>query len=164
MFETPFTVVGNIVTNPVRLRFGDQELFKFRVASNSRRRTASGTWEPGNSLYVTVNCWGNLARGVSASLGRGDAVVVVGHLYTSEYEDKEGVRRSSVEVRATAVGPDLSRCTAKVELLPKPGGTPAAPDADPSAAPDDDRPDTADDDADEPEVAVLDSEVLPLSA
>jgi single-strand DNA-binding protein len=164
MFETPITVVGNIVTNPVRLRFGDQELFKFRVASNSRRRSASGTWEPGNSLYVTVNCWGNLARGVSASLGRGDAVVVVGHLYTSEYEDKEGVRRSSVEVRATAVGPDLSRCTAKVELLPKPSGTGLAPDADPSAALDDERPDTADDETDEPEVAVLDSGALPLSA
>lgn len=117
MFETPFTVVGNIITNPVRLRFGDQELYKFRVASNSRRRSADGTWEPGNSLYVTVNCWGNLARGVSASLGKGDSVVVVGHLYTNEYEDREGVRRSSVEVRATAVGPDLSRCIARVEKV-----------------------------------------------
>ncbi|AKS36398.1 single-stranded DNA-binding protein [Mycolicibacterium goodii] len=117
MFETPFTVVGNIITNPVRLRFGDQELYKFRVASNSRRRGADGTWEPGNSLYVTVNCWGNLARGVSASLGKGDSVVVVGHLYTNEYEDREGVRRSSVEVRATAVGPDLSRCIARVEKV-----------------------------------------------
>ena len=122
MFETPFTVVGTIVTNPVRLRFGDQELFKFRVASNSRRRGADGNWEPGNSLYVTVNCWGNLARGVSASLGKTDAVIVVGHLYTSEYEDREGTRRSSVEVRATAVGPDLSRCIAKVEQLQRPGG------------------------------------------
>ncbi|OBC15980.1 single-stranded DNA-binding protein [Mycobacterium sp. 852013-50091_SCH5140682] len=164
MFETPFTVVGNIVTNPVRLRFGDQELFKFRVASNSRRRGAGGTWEPGNSLYVTVNCWGNLARGVSASLGKGDAVVVVGHLYTSEYEDKEGVRRSSVEVRATAVGPDLSRCSAKVELLPKPVGTGAAPEADQQAALDGDGPDTADDDVDETEVAALESGALPLSA
>lgn len=164
MFETPFTVVGNIVTHPVRLRFGDQELFKFRVASNSRRRSASGTWEPGNSLYVTVNCWGNLARGVSASLGRGDAVVVVGHLYTSEYEDKDGVRRSSVEVRATAVGPDLSRCIAKVELLPKPGGTGTAPDADQPAALDDERSDTADDEGDEQGAAALDPGVLPLSA
>lgn len=133
MFETPFTVVGNIVTNPVRLRFGDQELYKFRVASNSRRRGADGTWEPGNSLYVTVNCWGNLARGVSASLGKGDSVVVVGHLYTNEYEDREGVRRSSVEVRATAVGPDLSRCIARVEKVQPANG----PRADIAAGPDD---------------------------
>ncbi|MDV3127725.1 single-stranded DNA-binding protein [Mycobacterium sp. 21AC1] len=168
MFETPFTVVGNIVTNPVRLRFGDQELFKFRVASNSRRRTAEGSWEPGNSLYVTVNCWGNLARGVSASLGKGDAVVVVGHVYTSEYDDKEGVRRSSVEVRASAVGPDLSRCIARVEQLQKAsGGTPApgsTTGSDQSAPVGDEQVDRPDDDVDEPADDLLDSGALPLSA
>ncbi|MGV0770235.1 single-stranded DNA-binding protein [Mycobacterium sp. DBP42] len=124
MFETPITIVGNIITDPVRRRFGDQELYKFRVASNSRRRTPDGTWEHGNTLYVTVNCWGHLATGASASLMKGDAVVVVGHIHTSEYDDKDGVRRSSVEVRATAVGPDLSRCTAKVAPLPKPSAGP----------------------------------------
>lgn len=126
MFETPFTIVGNVITDPVRRRFGDQELYKFRVASNSRRRTPDGNWEHGNSLYVTVNCWGNLATGTSASLMKGDAVIVVGHVHTDEYEDKEGVRRSSVEVRATAVGPDLSRCTAKIAPLPKPAAGPVA--------------------------------------
>ncbi|OCB50792.1 single-stranded DNA-binding protein [Mycobacterium vulneris] len=126
MFETPFTIVGNIITDPVRRRFGDQELYKFRVASNSRRRTPDGSWEHGNSLYVTVNCWGNLATGTSASLTKGDAVIVVGQVHTNEYEDKEGVRRSSLEVRASAVGPDLSRCTAKVAPLPKPSAAPAA--------------------------------------
>ncbi|MBU9765842.1 single-stranded DNA-binding protein [Mycobacterium sp. TNTM28] len=136
MFETPFTIVGHIITNPVRLRFGDQELYKFRVASNSRRRTADGTWEQGNSLYVTVNCWGNLATGASASLMKGDAVVVVGHVHTDEYDDKDGVRRSSVEVRATAVGPDLSRHTAKIAPLPKPVAGPA-PAAEDDAAVDD---------------------------
>ena len=77
MFETPITVVGNIVTKPDRKRVGDQELFKFRVASNSRRRTADGNWEPGNSFFVTVNCWGRLVTGVGAALGKGDPVVVV---------------------------------------------------------------------------------------
>jgi single-strand DNA-binding protein len=115
MFETPITVVGNIVTKPDRKRVGDQELIKFRVASNSRRRTADGNWEPGNSFFVTVNCWGRLVTGVGAALGKGDPVVVVGYVYTSEYEDKEGVRRSSVEVRATSVGPDLARCVARIE-------------------------------------------------
>ena len=112
MFETPFTVVGTIVTDPNRRRVGDQEVFKFRVASNSRRRTAEGNWEPGNSLFVSVNCWGKLVKGVGASLGKGDPVIVVGYVYTSEYEDREGIRRSSLEVRATAVGPDLARSIA----------------------------------------------------
>jgi single-strand DNA-binding protein len=90
-------------------------LFKFRLASNSRRRTVDGEWEQGNSLYVTVNCWGRLVTGTAASLVKGDPVIVVGHLYTSEYEDKEGNPRSSVEVRATSVGPDLTRTIARIE-------------------------------------------------
>jgi single-strand DNA-binding protein len=115
MFETPLTVVGNIVNDPIRRTVGDQEVLKFRVASNSRRRVADGTWEPGNSLFVTVNCWGRLVSGVGASLGKGSPVIVVGHVHTSEYEDRDGVRRSTLEMRAGSVGPDLSRCIARVE-------------------------------------------------
>jgi single-strand DNA-binding protein len=115
MFETPLTIVGNIVNDPQRRYVGTQELMKFRVASNSRRRTADGTWEPGNSLFVTVNCWGRLVSGVGASLGKGSPVIVVGQVYTSEYEDRDGNRRSTLEMRATSVGPDLSRCHARIE-------------------------------------------------
>ena len=122
MFETPFHVVGTIITDPVLRRVGDQQVYKFRVASNSRWRTAEGQWEPGNSLYVSVNCWSKgLVKGVGASLGKGDPVIVVGTVHTSEYDDRDGNRRSSVEVRATAVGPDLSRSTATVDR-PKPSG------------------------------------------
>jgi len=105
MFETPITVVGNIVNDPQGRRVGDQEVIKFRVASNSRRRTADGKWEPGNSLFVTVNCWGKLVTGVGAALRKGDPVIVVGHVYTSEYEDRDGNRRSNLEMRAASVGP-----------------------------------------------------------
>lgn len=115
MFETPLTVVGNIVNDPIRRQVGDQEVMKFRVASNSRRRGVDGNWEPGNSLFVTVNCWGKLVSGVGASLRKGSAVIVVGQVHTSEYEDREGIRRSTLEMRATAVGPDLSRCIARIE-------------------------------------------------
>jgi len=116
MFETPLTIVGNVITDPVLRRVGDQQVYKFRVASNSRRRTAEGNWEPGNSLYVSVNCWNKgLVKGVGASLGKGDPVIVVGYIHTSEYDDRDGNRRSSLEVRATAVGPDLARSTASVD-------------------------------------------------
>ncbi|MCV7424202.1 single-stranded DNA-binding protein [Mycobacterium yunnanensis] len=115
MFETPFHMVGTIVTDPILRRVGDQQVLKFRVASNSRRRTPEGVWEPGNSLFVTVNCWGQVVDGVSGVLIKGDPVVVVGTVYTSEYDDKEGNRRSSVEVRASAVGPDLTRATVRIE-------------------------------------------------
>jgi single-strand DNA-binding protein len=164
MFETPITLVGNIVTKPDRRRVGDQELIKFRVASNSRRRTADGNWEPGNSFFATVNCWGRLVTGVGAALGKGDPVVVVGYVYTSEYEDKEGVRRSAVEVRATSVGPDLARCVARIESRRQPSVN--SDDAGESAAADGGG--QGDELADDPEEPGPESAVggtgLPLSA
>jgi single-strand DNA-binding protein len=156
MFETPITVIGNIVTKPDRRRVGDQELIKFRLASNSRRRTADGNWEPGNSFFVTVNCWGKLVTGVGAALGKGDPVVVVGYVYTSEYDDKEGNRRSSVEVRATSVGPDLARCVARIESRRQSSAT--SDDAAESAIADTDEP-IAD-----PEDEADDGKALALSA
>jgi single-strand DNA-binding protein len=121
MFETHLTVVGRIVTDLRRRIVNNQELISFRVASNSRRRNGEGTWEPGNSLFITVNCWGKLVTGVGAALYKGAPVIVVGDVFTSEYEDKDGLRRSSLEMRATAVGPDLSRSIVRLEQpQPKP--------------------------------------------
>lgn len=114
MFETPLTVVGRIITDLRRRQVGDQEVISFRMASNSRRRTHDGNWEPGNTLYITVNCWGKLVTGVGAALGKGRAVIAVGHIYTSEYDDREGVRRSSLEMRATSVGPDLAQSLVQI--------------------------------------------------
>jgi single-strand DNA-binding protein len=149
MFETPLTVVGNVVNDPKRRRVGDQEVLKFRVASNSRRRAGDGTWEPGNSLFITVNCWGRLVSGVGASLGKGSPVIVSGHVYTSEYEDRDGNQRSSLEMRAIAVGPDLSRCIARVEKTVSSGSVPASADAEGD---------------DEAGTAPVDEAPLPLSA
>jgi single-strand DNA-binding protein len=143
MFETPMTVVGRIITDPRRRVVAGQEVISFRVASNSRRRTAEGTWEPGHSLYITVNCWGRLVTGVGAGLYKGAAVIAVGTVHTSEYEDKDGVPRSSLEMRANAVGPDLARVIARIEQPPRTDGEPGRaetgaggdPEADDDVAP-----------------------------
>lgn len=155
MFETPFHMVGTIVTDPIHRRAGHQQVIKFRVASNSRRRTPDGEWEAGNSLFVNVNCWGRLVHG-AAALIKGDPVVVVGHVYTSEYDDREGNRRSSVEVRATAVGPDLARSTVRIDQ-PKRLEAPIDPAAaDPEVA--------TISDTEESEDGEVDDEGLPLTA
>lgn len=128
MFETPMTAVGRIITDPRRRVVAGQEVISFRMASNARRRTSEGAWEPGNSLYITVNCWGRLVTGVGAGLYKGAAVIAVGTVHTSEYEDKDGAKRSSLEMRASAVGPDLARVIARIEQPPRaqPGVEPFA--------------------------------------
>jgi single-strand DNA-binding protein len=85
------------------------------VASNERRfDKEAGRWTDGDRLYLTVTCWRKLASNVLVSLGKGDPVMVTGRVYTRGFE-VEGQKRSVTELEATAVGPDLSRCS--VELV-----------------------------------------------
>ncbi|NGX07194.1 single-stranded DNA-binding protein [Mycobacteroides franklinii] len=115
MFETPVTVIGSIVGDLKRRQVGSDEMIKFRVASNARRRREDGSWVNANSLFINVTCWGRLVTGVGAALGKGAPVIVHGHLHTSEFEDKDGNRRQITEMKAIAVGPDLSRTIARIE-------------------------------------------------
>lgn len=159
MFETPITVVGRIITDFRRRVVAGQEVISFRVASNSRRRTPEGTWEPGQTLYMTVNCWGKLVTGVGAGLYKGAPIIAVGTVHTSEYEDRDGLKRSSLEMRATAVGPDLARAIARIEQSPQ------APDAQGSEPPaDTDTDDQIVDGSDDMADADVESEGLALSA
>jgi single-strand DNA-binding protein len=86
----------------------------FRVASNERRfDKETQSWVNGENLYASVTCWRKLALGVTASLTKGDPVMVTGRLFTRGYEVK-GQTRSVTELEAFAVGPDPSRCVADV--------------------------------------------------
>ncbi|MGC0363282.1 single-strand DNA-binding protein [Rhodococcus sp. 27YEA15] len=117
MYETHATVVGTVITNPVKRQTGSgEEVLSFRMASNTRRRDMStGEWIDGVTLYLTVTCWRRLVTGVGAAIMKGDPVMATGELRTNEYTSKEGFPRSDLELRATAVGADLARCIAKIE-------------------------------------------------
>ena len=113
MYETMVTIIGNLIDNP-RLRRTDKgtDVASFRIASTARKLDkVSGQWVDGNKLFVSVSCWRQLAMNAVDSLRRGDPVVVCGRLSTREYE-KDGHKRTNVELEANAVGHDLSRGTA----------------------------------------------------
>lgn len=114
MKQTTITVVGNLAT-PVDRRDlgGGRAVANFRIAcTESRLDRATGTWHDGDTLFIGVACWRELADNVAATLGRGDPVIVRGRIYTSDYTDKEGRRQSVTEIEADAVGPDLARSRA----------------------------------------------------
>jgi single-strand DNA-binding protein len=116
MKETPVTVVGTLVTDMRPRRIGPDGalVLNFRVACNERRfDSASESWVDGESLYLSASCWRRLAEN-AASLVKGDPVIVRGKLRTREWTTEQGERRSVVELEATAIGPDLARCTATV--------------------------------------------------
>jgi single-strand DNA-binding protein len=115
MNETIVTAVGRVATTVSSHRFGDGAVkASFRLVCNERRREwGSGKWVDGEALYISVTCWRALAENVQHSLHIGDPVVVRGRMYTRQYET-EGRRASVVELDASAIGPDLARCTTVV--------------------------------------------------
>jgi single stranded DNA-binding protein len=129
---TDITVVGNVVTSPSRKRTQSGSVTNFRVASTERRYDrATESWVNGNSFFVDVECWGELAGNVSHSISKGDPVVVVGTIRTDEWESDEG-RRSRPRVRADAVAPNLARGVAEFRKISRPAEpTAAEPPADP---------------------------------
>lgn len=124
---------GNLIDNPVFRTFenSEAELCKFRLAASRRRLTtqkgnngneadgASGAntkevWEDTDQLYIDVECWGQLAVNVAASLKKGLPVLVCGKLVTETWEvdsshpEKEKEMRSKIVLKASHVAFDLS--------------------------------------------------------
>jgi single-strand DNA-binding protein len=113
------TVIGNVVDSPVRRRAGSGEVTKFRVASTDRWfDTGSGQWVDGDTFYVDVDCWNALGGHVSAGVVKGDPVIVVGRISTSEYE-VDGAKRSRPVIRAATVGHDLTRGSSTFVRTPR---------------------------------------------
>ena len=107
--ETVVTVIGNVVNPPERKRTASGPVTNFRVASTAQRFSPeTQAWVDKKTLYLDVECWNELSGNVSHSISKGDPVIVVGEMFTDEWETDQG-RRSKVKLRAATVGPDLTR-------------------------------------------------------
>lgn len=109
------TVVGNITRDPeLRYTPTGQSNTRFGVAVNRRwQDRSSGEWQEATSFFDVV-CWRELAENVSESLPKGSRVIVTGRLEQRSYDDRDGNRRSVVEIIADEVGPSLRWASAEV--------------------------------------------------
>jgi single-strand DNA-binding protein len=107
--DTMITVVGNVVDSPRRARVRDGAVTNFRMASTARRYdAATGQFVDTSTLWIDVECWNDLSSNVSGSISKGDPVIVHGWIRTHEWDSDNG-KRSRPQIRATAVGHNLSR-------------------------------------------------------
>ena len=122
MNETSVTLVGNLVDDP---RAADHRGRRGRGRIPGRLPPpGAGTGPPAGGRTAdrcssSVTCWRDLAGNAVASLRKGDPVVVTGRLSTRTYE-KDGQTRSTCELEAVAIGPDLARGTAVFRRSPRP--------------------------------------------
>jgi single-strand DNA-binding protein len=114
--ETVITVVGNLTADP-ELRFtpSGAAVANFTVASTPRtfdRQTQE--WKDGDTLFLRCNIWRDAAENVTESLLRGTRVIVTGRLRQRSWDDKDGNKRTTVELEVDEIGPSLRYAQAKV--------------------------------------------------
>ncbi len=117
------TVIGNVTREP-ELRFtpSGQANVKFGLAVNRRwQDRTSGEWQEATSFFDVV-CWAQMAENVAESLPKGSRAIVTGRLEQRSYEDRDGNKRSAVEIIADEVGPSLRWASAEISRNERRGG------------------------------------------
>ena len=102
------TVIGTLGQDPEERSTSRGSVVQFRLASTDRRRDAQGNWQDGTTSWYRVNAWGELGRNALTSLRKGQRILVVGDLTVSEWDGADGHKGRSVEIRAMALGHDLT--------------------------------------------------------
>ena len=110
MRETYMHVAGVVVTDPLVRKFDDgRQVMSFRVGSTSRRYDSNAkSWVDGQTLWVKVSCWRELAANASECVRKSDRVVVWGRVRTEQWKGEDGGQRSDLAIEAEALGHDLT--------------------------------------------------------
>jgi single-strand DNA-binding protein len=109
------TVIGTLGQDPEERSTSRGSVVQFRLASTDRRRDAQGNWQDAGTSWYRVNAWGELGRHALLSLKKGQRVIVAGDLSVSEWDAPDGHKARSVEIRAAALGHDLTFGTSRFE-------------------------------------------------
>lgn len=134
MASNTITVVGNLTRDPeLRYTQSGKATVTVGIAVN-RRYQVNGEWQDATT-YMNVVAWDQLAENIAASLTKGARIMATGRLDVREYEGRDGVKRTSVDIVADEVGATLRWATVAIERNPARGDGGGASRAPRSAAP-----------------------------
>jgi single-strand DNA-binding protein len=121
MADNSITLVGNLTRDPeLRFTTGGRGVASFGIAV-SRRYQVNGEWQEQTS-YFNIVAWGQLGENAASTLTKGMRVVVSGRLEQREYQNREGEKRTAIEINADEIGPSLRWATASIERNPRTDG------------------------------------------
>lgn len=97
-------LTGNLTRDPeLRSTGNGLSICKLRVACNTRRKNgATGDWEE-KPNYFNVTIFGRQAESCGQYLRKGRPIAIDGRLEWSEYDDKDGQKRQSIDIIADSV-------------------------------------------------------------
>ncbi|KXP12203.1 single-stranded DNA-binding protein, partial [Tsukamurella pulmonis] len=78
-------------------------------------------WKDGDALFLRCNLWREFAEHVADSLTKGTRVIASGRLKQRSYDDRDGQRRTIVELEVEEIGPSLRYATAKPQRTQRQG-------------------------------------------
>ena len=108
------TLVGNVTRDPeLRFTASGQATASFGLAVN-RRYQVNNEWQEQTSFFNVV-AWAELGENAAATLTKGSRAIVFGRLEQRDYENREGEKRSTVEVVADDIGPSLRWAQATIQ-------------------------------------------------
>lgn len=118
------TITGNLTRDcELSATAGGTSVLKMGVAVNDRRKNQrTGEWEDVPN-YVDCTLFGSRAEAVSRYLGKGSKVAIEGKLRWSQWEAKDGSKRSKLEVIV-----DEIEFMSKAENAEKKGSKPSGDD------------------------------------
>lgn len=118
--ETIITVVGNLTADPeLRYTQGGLAVANFTIASTPRTfDRQANDWKDGEALFLRASCWREFAEHVAGSLTKGSRVVATGRLKQRNYDDRDGNKRTAIELEVDEIGPSLRYATAQVTRAP----------------------------------------------
>ncbi|MEU3279154.1 single-stranded DNA-binding protein [Streptomyces antibioticus] len=127
--ETLVTVVGNLTADPeLRHTASGLPVTGFTIASTPRVFDRErNEFVDGEPLFLRCSIWRQAAENVAQSLTKGARVIVTGRLKQRTFDDKEGIRRTVVEIDAEEIAASLTYARAAVTKTYRPGGTAPAP-------------------------------------
>jgi len=106
MADNTITVVGNLTRDPeLRFTTGGRGVASFGIAVG-RRYQVNGEWQEQTS-YFNITAWGTLGENAAATLTKGSRVIVTGRLEQREYTNRDGDKRTAIEIVADELGPSL---------------------------------------------------------
>ncbi|MFD5513292.1 single-stranded DNA-binding protein [Streptomyces sp. NPDC127051] len=125
--ETMVTVVGNLTADPeLRFTASGVPVTGFTIASTPRVYDRDRSeFVDGEPLFLRCTLWRQAAENAAETLARGMRVIVTGRLKQRTFDDKEGQRRTVVEIDAEEAAPSLAYVKAAVSKVYRPGGGPA---------------------------------------
>lgn len=134
------TMVGTLVADPeIHYTHSGHAVANATVACNTRRKNQdTGEWEDGDTTFLRCSIWRELGEHAAESLSKGARVIVTGRVRQREFDttDDAGntVRRRTVEVDVTEIGPSLRWATATVTKARRNGTHSTTTTGDPWAA------------------------------